>query len=70
MTLTDAEKDKASAADLKTALVFEELKTEALEAKLASAKNFIIRFIAAATLADTEGDWSHLDSLKVEARNF
>jgi hypothetical protein len=65
--MTDLEKDRASAADLKTALVLEELKTEALENKLAKATDLLSRFIAAATLADEEGDWSELDALKEEA---
>jgi hypothetical protein len=70
MTLTDAQKDVASAADLKTALVVQELLVDKLKAKLNKAENLISRFIKAATLADEEGDWSALDDLKEEALNF
>jgi hypothetical protein len=69
MTLTDAQKDVASAADLKTALVVQELLVDKFKAKLNKAEDLISRFIEAAEAAD-EGDWAQLDAVVKEAMDL
>jgi hypothetical protein len=70
MTLTDAQKDVASAADLKTALVVQELLVDKFKAKLNKAEDIISRFIEAAEAADQDGDWTQLDAVVKEAMDL